>query len=63
MQAKQLINSQLPSYFNLITRLDFKAFNVIILFKERLKLIINPFLLKLYMFSVIILYFLIIIIS
>jgi len=58
MQAKQLINLQLLSYLDFIICSNFNAFKVITLFKERLKLIINPFLSKLYMFSAVILYFL-----
>jgi len=63
MQAKQLINSRLSSYFDLVTCLNFNASKVIILFKERLKLIRKPFSSKLYMFSAVILYFLITIAS
>jgi hypothetical protein len=63
MQAKIKRNLQLLSYFTLIIRLDFNIVLIIILFNKRLNPIKNPFLLKLYMFSAIILYFLIAIIS
>ena len=63
MQAKQLINSRLLSCFAFLIRLNFNASFVITLLKERLQLIINPFLSKFYMFSAVILYFLIIIAS
>ena len=63
IQAKILINLQLLSYFALVIYPDFKASYTIILFIIRLNLIKKPFSLKLYMFSAIIRYFLIIIAS
>jgi len=61
MQAKTNINSLLLSCLFLVICLKFNVSLAIILFNWQLKLIINPFLLKLYMFSTIIWYFSIII--
>ncbi len=59
MQAKQLINSRLPSCFAFLIRPNFNASFVITLLKERPQPIINPFSSKFHMFSAVILYFLI----
>ena len=61
--TKTNINSLFLSYLFLLIRLESNASLTIILFKERLKPIIKPFSLKLYMFSAIIQYFSIIIVS
>jgi hypothetical protein len=45
--AKMLMNSLLPSYFNLVTRPDLRAIIIIILLRDLLKPIKNPFSLKL----------------
>ena len=51
------MNSRLLSYFDFVTQPDFKALIVIILFNIYLNLIKNPFSLKLYILSVMILHF------
>jgi hypothetical protein len=51
------MNSRLLSYFDFVTQPDFKALIVIILFNIYPNLIKNPFSLKLYILSVMILHF------
>ncbi len=63
IQVKILINSQLLSYLDFIICPNSKVALIIILLREQLKPIKKPFLSKLYMFSVIIRYFLITIVS
>ena len=57
------MNSRLLSYFTLVIQPNSRVALVIILFKDRLYLIKNPFSSKLYMFSAVIRYFLITIAS
>jgi hypothetical protein len=63
IQAKIKINSRLLSCFDLVIRPDSNITLVIILFKDRPKLIRKHFLSKLYIFSAVIRYFLIIIVN
>ena len=63
MHAKTDINSLFLSYLFLLIRPESNASLALILFKERLKPIIKPFSSKLYMFSAVIQYFLMTIVS